>query len=76
MKQYLDIENRENDYKDIHSETFRAETGIRAIGLIYHDHSDDQKSYENVFRLKDNIEYRLFSATHQYLVFLRELNSA
>jgi tetratricopeptide (TPR) repeat protein len=76
MNEYLDIENREKDYKEIHSETFRTEIGIRAIGLIYHDHSDDQKSYDNVFRLKDNIEYRLFAASHQYLVFLGELGGA
>ncbi|MFY0602771.1 MAG: hypothetical protein JXQ93_02395 [Flavobacteriaceae bacterium] len=76
MNEYLDIEDREKDYQRIFSDTFRAETGIRAIGLIYHDHSDDQKSYDNVFRLKDNIEYRLFSATHQYLVLLKELGSA
>jgi len=76
MNDYLDIENREEDYKEIHSDTFRTELGIRAIGLIYHDHSDDQNSEENVFRLKDNIEYRLFSATHQYLLLLKELGSA
>ena len=76
MNEYLDIDDREKDYKSIQSETLRTELGIRAIGLIYHDHSSDIKSYENVFRLKDNIQYRLFSATHQYLVFLRELGLA
>ena len=76
MNEYLDIEKREKDYDKIYSDTFRAENGIRAIGLIYHDHSDDQKSFDNVFRLKSNIEYRLFAATHQYLVFLKELHAA
>lgn len=76
MSEYLDIENRESDYNEILSDTFRAEVGIRAIGLIYHDHSDDENSEENVFRLKDNIEYRLFAATHQYLILLKELQSA
>src|SRR5690554_6348925 len=76
MNEYLDIEDRDRDYNKIYSETFRAEEGIRAIGLIYHDHSDDQKSFENVIRLKSNIEYRLFAATHQYLVFLKELHAA
>lgn len=75
-EKYLDIIDREVDYKNTLSETYRTELGIRAIGIMYHDHSKDQKSYENVFRLKDNIEYRLFSATHQYLVFLRELGLA
>ena len=76
MNEYLDIEERDKDYNEIYSETFRAEKGIRAIGLIYHDHSDDQESFENVIRLKSNIEYRLFAATHQYLVFLKELHAA
>jgi hypothetical protein len=76
MNEFLDIEDRAKDYNEIISYTHRAEIGIRAIGLIYHDHSDDKNSYENVFRLKDNIEYRLFSATHQYLLLLKELDSA
>lgn len=76
MKEYLDIDDRNRDYKFIYSETFRAELGVRTIGLIYHDHPSDKKSYDNVFRLKENIEYRLFSATHQYKVFLKELQSA
>ncbi|WP_417888191.1 hypothetical protein [Zunongwangia sp.] len=75
-EEYLDIIDREKDYKEIRSETFRTEIGIRAIGQIYHDHSSDQNSQENVLRLKKNIEYRLFSASHQYLLLLRELGSA
>ena len=73
---YLDIEDRKKDYELIKSETFRAELGIRAIGSIYHDHSKDEKSFENIFILKDNIQYRLFAATHQYLILLRELGSS
>lgn len=76
MNDYIDIEDRRKDYDFIQSQTFRAELGIRAIGFMYHDHSDDIKSYENVLRLKDNIEYRLFAASHQYSVFLRELTAA
>ena len=49
MNEYLDIEDRAKDYNEIISDTHRAEIGIRAIGLIYHDHSDDQNSYENVW---------------------------
>lgn len=75
MNEYLDITERKEDYQKIYSETFRAEKGIRAIGLIYHDHSDDKESFDNVFRLKSNIEYRLFSATNQYLIFLKELRA-
>ncbi len=76
MVDYLDIEDRNKDYQYVHSQTVRAEIGIRAIGLVYHDHSPDVDSFDNVFRLKDNIEYRLFSASHQYLILLRELGLA
>lgn len=74
MNKFLDIIERKEDYQKIYSDTFRAEKGIRAIGLIYHDHSDDKESFDSVFRLKSNIEYRLFSATNQYLIFLKELS--
>jgi len=76
MEEYHDVENRKKDYDEIQRESFRAELGIRTIGLVYHDHSLDEKSFENVFILKDNIEYRLFSAAHQYLLFLRELGES
>jgi hypothetical protein len=76
MEEYLDIEDRLADYKEIRKETFRTEKGIRAIGLIYHDHSSDKKSFYNIFMLKDNIEYRLFSATEQYFLFIQELEMA
>lgn len=72
----MDIDDRNEDLQFIRKETFRAELGIRSIGIMYHDHSNDVKSYENVFRLKDNIEYRLMSATHQYFIFLKELHSS
>jgi len=73
---YLDITNRKTDYEWIHKETFRTELGFRAISIMYDDHSNDKNSYENILKLKDNIQYRLFAATHQYLVFLKELSSA
>jgi hypothetical protein len=76
MVKRLDIEDRKADYTAIQTETFRTELGLRAISFMYDDHSDDKDSYENILKLKDNIQYRLFSATHQYLVLLRELGSA
>jgi hypothetical protein len=42
---------------------------------MYDDHSNDKNSYDNILKLKDNIQYRLFAASHQYLVFLRELTT-
>jgi hypothetical protein len=76
MKELLDITDRNADYDDIYNKTFRTEKGLRAISLMYDDHSDDKNSYNNILKLKDNIHYRLFSATHQYLIFLRELITA
>lgn len=43
---------------------------------MYDDHSSDKNSKENIFVLKDNVHYRIFSLVHQYLVFLRELKAA
>ncbi len=75
-EKYLDIIDREGDYNLIYSETFRTELGIRAIGSTYHDHSADSTTFDTIFQIKDNIEYRLFSAAHQYLIFLREMGLA
>ncbi len=68
-----DIENRQNDYQQIMNAILRTELGIRSISIMYDEHSSDKKSKENIFLLKENIQYRLFSASHQYLIFLREL---
>ena len=73
MKDTLDIINREDDYIKLDKEAWRTELGIRAITVMYDDHSSDKKSKENVFRLKDNITYRLFSTCYQYKVHLKEL---
>jgi len=74
--QYIDITNRQGDLNYINNETWRAELGLRAIAFMYDDHSDDKNSYDNILVLKDNIKYRLFSASHQYLVFLREMHGS
>jgi len=72
----LDVEDRLASYKEIETQSWRAEHGIRSICVMYDDHSDDKNSKENIFLLKDNVHYRLFSLVHQYLIFLRELGSA
>lgn len=74
--QYIDIIYRNADYDLINKETWRAEIGLRAIAIMYDEHSDDKNSYDNILILKDNIKYRLFSATHQYLLFLKETRSS
>ena len=75
-KNVLDIDNREADFYLIDKQSLRAEQGVRAICVMYDDHSSDKNSREKIFLLKDNVHYRLFSLKHQYLIFLRELSFA
>lgn len=72
----LNIENRQADFQDVNKKSWRAEHGIRSICVMYDEHSSDKHSKENIFILKDNVHYRLFSLVHQYLIFIRELNYA
>lgn len=72
----FNIEDRHADLKQIDKQCWRAEHGIRAICLMYDDHSSDKQSKKNIFILKDNVHYRLFSLKHQYLIYLRELSYA
>jgi hypothetical protein len=75
-KKIINIEDRQADYQDLNKKSWRAEHGIRSICVMYDDHSTDKNSKENIFILKDNVHYRVFSLVHQYLIFLRELNYA
>lgn len=75
-KKILNVEDRQADYLEIDKQSWRAEHGIRSICVMYDDHSSDKNSKENIFILKDNVHYRLFSLVHQYLIFLRELGYA
>lgn len=75
-KKIINIEDRQADYQDLNKESWRAEHGIRSICVMYDDHSSDKNSKENIFILKDNVHYRVFSLVHQYLIFLRELGYA
>lgn len=72
----LNIDDRQADFKEIDKLSWRAEHGIRSICVMYDDHSNDKNSKENIFLLKDNVHYRIFSLKHQYLIFLRELSYA
>lgn len=75
-KKILNIEDRQADYQDLNKKSWRTEHGIRSICVMYDDHSSDKNSKENIFILKDNVHYRVFSLVHQYLIFLRELGYA
>lgn len=72
----LNIDDRQADFKEIDNQSWRAEQGIRSICVMYDDHSSDKNSKKNIFLLKDNVHYRIFSLKHQYLMFLRELSYA
>ena len=43
---------------------------------MYDEYSSDKNSKENIFRLKDNIAYRLISAEHMYRLLLIEVGQA
>ena len=75
-KKIINIEDRKSDYQDINKNSWRTEHGIRSICVMYDDHSSDNNSKKNIFILKNNVHYRIFSLVHQYLIFLRELNNA
>lgn len=75
-KKILNIEDRQADFNVINKLSWRTEHGIRSICVMYDDHSSDKNSKENIFVIKDNVHYRLFSLVHQYLIFLRELGTS
>jgi len=72
-KKILYIEDRQAGFNEINKQSWRAEYGIRAICVLYADHSMDKNSKENIFVIKDNVHYRLFSLVHQYFIFPKEL---
>lgn len=75
-REIVDIPERFEDYQKIYKESFRHELGLRAVCIMYDDHSSDKNSMENIFILKENIQYRLNSAIHQYLVLIREIRTS
>lgn len=76
MKELLDIHDRVADLKDLHKRLTTLEIGIRAVTVMYDEHSKDKDSKDNIFRLKENFCYRLTGAKHQYLLLLREIGQS
>lgn len=76
MKDLLDIKDRGADLKDLHKRLTTLEIGIRAVTVMYDEHSKDKDSKDNIFRLKENFCYRLTGAKHQYLLLLREIGQS
>lgn len=72
----LDIQDRFGDYGHIRDLAWNTEAGLRAIWLMYDDHTLDRKSKESVMPLKYNTEYRIFSCIHQYFLMIRTMNHA
>lgn len=76
MDAILDVEDRQKTLDVLHEQIEAAESGLRAVCIMYDEHSSDKQSYENIFRLRDNIYYRLCSARHQFkLLFLEHYNA-
>ena len=73
MGQTIDVENRNEDFRAIHDLIERLEFGIRAVCVMYDEHSNDKQSHDNIFRHKENIYYRLSSARISYRALLREI---
>ncbi|HRH36705.1 MAG TPA: hypothetical protein PK760_00070 [Flavobacteriales bacterium] len=73
MGQTVDIENRNEDFREIHDLIERLEFGIRSICVMYDEHSSDTQSHENIFHHKANIYYRLSSARISYKTLLKEI---
>lgn len=42
-RDHIDITDRNADYNFINKETWRAELGLRAIAIMYDEHSNDKK---------------------------------
>lgn len=78
MTKILDIEKKEREasYYTIHESIERAELGIRAISIMYDEHSKDQNSKDNIFWQKNNIYYKLSGIRFQYKIFLEQLFKA
>lgn len=76
MNNLLDIKDRGADLTELHKRLITLEIGIRAVTVMYDEHSSDKDSKDNIFRLKENFCYRLAAAKHQYLLLLREIGQA
>ena len=75
MAKILDIEKlkRNEDYQLIHKEIERTELGLRAVCIMYDEHSNDVNSNKNIFNQKNNIYYKLASIKFQYKIFLEQV---
>lgn len=70
-----DVGDRQKNYGQTIKILERLELGLRAVSVMYDEYSSDKKSNENIFRLKDNIDYRLGSALQHYKLLLQQHDS-
>lgn len=68
----LDIQDRKQSLELLNKVIQRTEFGIRAVSIMYDEHSDDQFAKDNIYRLKDNIFYRLQLILIQYRILIQE----
>jgi len=68
----LDIQDRQQSFDLLNKIVKRVEFGIRAVSIMYDEHSDDQFAKDNIYRLKDNIFYRMQLILVQYRILIQE----
>lgn len=68
----LDVDDRQKSYDICIALLARLELGLRAVSIMYDEYSSDLKSKDNIFTLKENIDYRLASALQMYKLLLQE----
>lgn len=72
QKPLLDIADRQKEFDWIHAEIQKLDKGLRAVCIMYDEHSNDKNSKENIHRLRESINYRLEAAKYQYKLLLQE----
>jgi hypothetical protein len=78
LSNIIDItkEFRNVELQEIHQEIERTELGLRAICIMYDEHSNDPNSRKNIFNQKSNIYYKLSSIRFQFKIFIEQIFKA
>lgn len=68
----IDINDRQKSFNYVCELIEKLELGLRAVSVMYDEHSADLNSKDNIFRLKDNIYYRLIAIQQHFKILLEE----
>jgi len=74
MEIIINSENQRDKFDIIKKKILRTELGMRAIAVMYNEHYYDLVSSRNIYRLKDNVFYRLETSLAQYELFTNEIS--